>query len=69
MSPEEKKRRYKKNLCFECRLPGHIASSYCKRGYKGKTKEAKAIGRGGYNTLKKTKEVYIVSKDRRRSKS
>ena len=69
LSSKEKKRHYEKNLYFECGLPRHIASSHYKGGYKGKTKEAKATGRGGYNALKKTKEVYIASKDVQRSKS
>ena len=32
LSQEERNRRREKQLCFECRLPGHQAASYRKKG-------------------------------------
>jgi hypothetical protein len=56
VSKEEMQKRRDKKLCFECGLPGHIASSYKKNEttWKLKKKQLHATRRDvGYDLLKK----------------
>jgi hypothetical protein len=56
VSKEEMQKRRDKKLCFECGLPGHMASSHRKNGttWKPRKKQLHATGRGvGYDLSKK----------------
>jgi hypothetical protein len=49
LSKDELEKRRKNKLCFECGLPGHMASSHRKGGAPWKKKQLHATGRGGYD--------------------
>jgi hypothetical protein len=48
-SKEVMDKRRKEKLCFECGLPGHMASSHRQKKPWSKERQANAMGRGGYN--------------------
>jgi hypothetical protein len=60
LSKEEMDKRRKNKLCFECGLPGHMASSHRKNGAPWKQKkQLNATGRGGYD-MTGSKQICVI---------
>jgi hypothetical protein len=62
LSKEEMQRRKDKNLCFECGLPGHMASSHRQKQQSWRNKkQLNTTGRGGYNSkVSGRKEIAVL---------